>query len=285
MPSTIPANVYELMSEAIEGRIESLESVSLGHEQVEIPPREHFINGMYGREIVIPDGTMITGRVYKEGYLDIMLSGDISIATPQGMKRVTGANIMEAPPGRKRAGYAHADTHWITVHRSDQFHPGDMLDRLTFFSRDQYRDYVIERDRQSYRDLIDDIGLSADQVADQVRNPDDQVPMPDAFSGRVMIAPSSIHGHGVIAQQGFNIGEHIGPGRIAGKRTPIGRYTNHSAYPNAAMELLGNGDVALVATRKINQGDEITTHYAITLHSIMQEDLCRVLPQQSLAQR
>lgn len=280
MSDAIPPAVQALMAEVVVDRIEALEAIALQHDQVEIPPVEHFVNGMYGREILIPAGTMITGRVYREGYLDIMLSGDISVATPQGLKRVTGTHVMEAPPGRKRAGYAHADTHWITVHRSDQFHPGDMLDRLTFFSRDQYRDYVIERDRQSYRDLMDEIGLSADQVADQVRNPDDQVPMPDAFAGRVMIAPSSIHGHGVIAQEGFNIGEHIGPGRIAGKRTPIGRYTNHSAYPNAAMELLSNGDVALVATRQINQGDEITTHYAITLHSIMQEDLCQVLPPQ-----
>ncbi|MGM0614764.1 MAG: SET domain-containing protein-lysine N-methyltransferase [Pseudomonadota bacterium] len=279
MPSTIPANVYELMREAVEGRIESLESVSLGHEQVEIPTQEHFINGMYGREIVIPAGTMITGRVYKEGYLDIMLSGDISIATPQGMKRVTGTNIMEAPPGRKRAGYAHEDTHWITVHRTDLFFPDDMLDQLTFFSRQEYSRYIAKRDHESYQAVIASTGMTEEEIAKQVLNPDDQVSMPDAFSDRVTISNSAIHGLGVFANHRYEIGDHIGPGRINGMRTPIGRYTNHSAYPNAVMQPLDNGDVAMVATRLINPGDEITTHYAVSLQK-QQEALCQALQQQ-----
>ena len=274
MTLPMPAEVHRLMTEVAVDRIEALEEIALAHEQVEVPTTEHFINGMYGREIVIPAGTMITGRVYKEGYLDIMLSGDISVATPQGLKRLTGCHVMESPPGRKRAGYAHAETRWVTVHRTDQFEPGDMLDRLTFFSRGEYREFLQRRDRESYQAVIATSGMSEEQVQAQVQNPDDQMPLPDEYTANVTVGPSMIHGEGLLACRDFAIGDHIGPGRIAGLRTPIGRYTNHSAYPNAVMQPLDNGDVALVATRLIQAGDEITTHYAVTL-STMQEALCQ----------
>jgi len=44
-------------------RIESMEHFMLDQPQVEIPVQERFINGMYAREIVIPEGTLMTGRV------------------------------------------------------------------------------------------------------------------------------------------------------------------------------------------------------------------------------
>lgn len=254
--------------------IEALESVMLEQEQLDILTREHFINGMYGREIVIPAGAMLTGRVYKDGYLDIMLSGDMSVATPQGAKRITGVNIMEAPPGRKRAGYAHTDTHWITVHRTDQLDPGDMLDQLTFFSRDEYRRHVQVRDSESYQSVLEAVGMSEDQVQAQVQDESDQVTMPPGYANVFQVAPSDLHGLGIMALEPKEIGEHIGPSRVGGMRTPLGRYTNHSAYPNAVMQPLDNGDVAMVACRAIQPGDEITVHYAVTINA-MQEELCR----------
>lgn len=274
MSVPMPAEVHRLMTDQAVSNIEALEEVLLEHEQVEIPTAEHFINGMYGREIVIPAGAMITGRVYKEGYLDIMLSGDISVATPQGLKRLTGTHVMEAPPGRKRAGYAHADTHWITVHRTDQFEPGDMLDQLTFFSRADYRAYVVQRDRDSYAAVLEALDMTEEDVQAQVTNADDQTLMPAGYADAFQVARSELHGLGVMALQAFAIGEPIGPGRIQGQRTPLGRYTNHSAYPNAVMQPLDNGDVALVACRAIQPGDEITTHYGITIETL-REVLCQ----------
>lgn len=106
--------IHTALAEAVNERIEELEAVMLECEQVEIPVEHLFVNGMYARKIVIPAGTMLTGRVHKFGYVDIMLSGDISVATPDGVKRMTGYNILEGKPGRKRAGYAHEDTHWVS---------------------------------------------------------------------------------------------------------------------------------------------------------------------------
>ena len=267
--------VHALLAGQTEDRIEAMEAMMLDQPQVEIPVQERFINGMYAREILIPKGTLLTGRVYKAGYLDIMLSGDIAVATPQGTKRMTGTNIMEAPPGRKRAGYAFEDTRWITVHRTDHYEPGDMVDMLTFFSASEYMEFVRNRDRASYQAVLEAFGITEDQVQAQVQDERDRVPLTGEYAQWVTVALSYLHCNGLKACRDFEIGEVIGPARTAeGGRTIIGRYSNHSANPNGVMELAEDGSVWMVATRKISIGDEITTHYGLTLESI-QGALCQ----------
>lgn len=129
--------VNELLTQASSENIERLESRMLAEDQVEIPVEEAFVNGMYVRRIMIPAGTLLTGRVHKWPYVDIMLDGDISVVTPDGQKRLTGHNVLEGVAGRKRAGYAHADTHWVSVHRTDLVED-DMHEQLTFFSVSEY---------------------------------------------------------------------------------------------------------------------------------------------------
>jgi len=140
MEQLTPSQVYQLLAEQVNEKIEAMEEVMLEHEQVEMPVEHRFVNGMYAREITIPKGTLLTGRVHKFGYVDIMLSGDITVATPDGVKRLTGVNIMEGVPGRKRAGYAHEDTRWITVHKTDAKSPEGIEDILTVFSMAQFRE-------------------------------------------------------------------------------------------------------------------------------------------------
>ena len=56
-----------------------------------------------------------------------------------------------------------------------------------------------------------------------------------------------------------------------GKRTPAGRYTNHSKRPNAALQILVDDTTILVALHDIGGsrggilGDEITIDYLETL--------------------
>lgn len=133
------SEIHGFLAEQVNEKIEAMEAVMLEHEQVAIPVEHRFVNGMYAREILIPKGTMLTGRVHKFGYVDIMLSGDITVATPDGTKRLTGINIMEGYPGRKRAGYAHEDTRWITVHRTEETDADKMMDVLTVFSMAEYQ--------------------------------------------------------------------------------------------------------------------------------------------------
>ncbi len=97
-------------------RIERLEEHLVQHPQVEIPAVHRFAAGMYCREITIPADTLMTGKVHRAEHVSIMLSGDMTVLTEEGMRRVQGPQVFISPAGTKRVGYAHSEVRWVTVH-------------------------------------------------------------------------------------------------------------------------------------------------------------------------
>jgi hypothetical protein len=81
----------------------------------------------------------------------------------------------------------------------------------------------------------------------------------------VKVAESVIDEKGLFLTEPKCAGELICPARLSGRRTQAGRYTNHSAAPNAMMILLDNGDLNLVAVADINADQEITIDYRRSL--------------------
>lgn len=231
-------------------KIAKLQEVCLEQEQVDIPTIERIIGSMYAREIFIPKGATIVSRVYKRAYVDIMLSGDVTINDTNGSIRLTGANILEGTPGRKRAGHAHEDTRWITVH--------DMLDiktnpieDLSFANIDEHLNYQSKNARESYEGFINSSGLLESDIKRQsISEPYEPV------DGGFYLADSPINGTGVFSSRRVLAGEIIGPSLHNGKKTQLGRYVNHSGYPNTTYK--GN---KLMAVRSIDTGQEITLCY------------------------
>lgn len=77
-----------------------------------------FSEGVYARELFIPKGTMLTGKIHKDDCLNVILSGDITVISPEGKRRIKGACTFVSPGGTKRIGYAHEDTTWINIHKN-----------------------------------------------------------------------------------------------------------------------------------------------------------------------
>lgn len=71
------------------------------------------------RAIFIPAGCALTGVQTKLDNVSIVL-GDITVTTDEGPKRITGFALVPAKAGFKRAGFAHADTWWVTTHHTDK---------------------------------------------------------------------------------------------------------------------------------------------------------------------
>lgn len=136
--SELALKIEAYLMDHIGEKIEQMEDSLLELPQVDIPVESLFVNGMYARKILIPKDTILTGRVHLADYVDIMLSGDITVATPEGTKRFTGFNIFEGKQGRKRAGYAHEDTHWVTVHRTEIKDPDEFVSAMTVFNMTKY---------------------------------------------------------------------------------------------------------------------------------------------------
>ena len=64
----------------------------------------------------IPKGVVLTGAIHRSENLMFIRSGDITVWTEEGMKRVKGGALVKSLEGLKRVGYAHEDTLLTTVH-------------------------------------------------------------------------------------------------------------------------------------------------------------------------
>lgn len=87
---------------------------------VELRTEHVFAKGVYVRQLWIPAGTFLTGKLHKTEHVSICAMGEISVLTPTGMKRVKAPYTVVCPAGTKRAAYAHTDTLWINIHPTDE---------------------------------------------------------------------------------------------------------------------------------------------------------------------
>lgn len=93
-----------------------LEAELLKLPQLEPDVHHHFSDGMYARELRIPKGAVLTGKIHRKAHLNVLAKGEISVLTEHGVRRLTAPCVIESFPGIKRAGWAHEDTVWITFH-------------------------------------------------------------------------------------------------------------------------------------------------------------------------
>jgi hypothetical protein len=112
-------------------KVLELESVVEKLPQVDCPVWHHFAPGLYARCMLIPKDTVLTGAVHRTEHLCIV-SGDISVTTDDGVKRITHPHfILASKPGAKRAGYTHDDTYWTTVHATTETDLDKLAEELT----------------------------------------------------------------------------------------------------------------------------------------------------------
>ena len=81
------------------------------------PLKHAFSDGIYVREIFIPSGTYIVGKIHKHSHPNFLLSGTVEVITEfNGKETLTGPLSMISSGGTKRALRAITDLRWVTVH-------------------------------------------------------------------------------------------------------------------------------------------------------------------------
>lgn len=106
--------------EEMRAKIMNLEAAmfAMPEHHIEIKTTHHFAPGIYMREVLIPKGATVTGKIHKTEHLNILSHGDLSVWTEVGMKRLQASTVIKSMPGMKRVGHAHEDSIWITVHHN-----------------------------------------------------------------------------------------------------------------------------------------------------------------------
>lgn len=107
--------------EVVRQQIERLKDWMLGvGVPVSLPVEHEIVDGMYLRKMLIRAGTLVVGKIHRKACLNIVASGDITVLTEAGCKRVRAGETAASPPGTQKVGLAHADTVFVNVFRTDQ---------------------------------------------------------------------------------------------------------------------------------------------------------------------
>lgn len=81
------------------------------------PLKHSFSGNLYIREIFLPKGTLLTGKIHRHSHPNFLMSGEVTVVTEDGgIEHLKAPLSMISKPATKRAIYAHEDTVWITIH-------------------------------------------------------------------------------------------------------------------------------------------------------------------------
>ena len=107
------------MSEKVQ-RIAALEAAMLATgEPVALKEYHHFAKGTYTRELHIPAGVMLTGKIHAHSVINILAKGTIVVSDGGSDREISAPYTFVSPPGMKKAGFALTDSVWINVHPWD----------------------------------------------------------------------------------------------------------------------------------------------------------------------
>lgn len=88
-----------------------------------IPPDTKYGCSVYAREIFMPAGSVIVGKIHRHVHLLFLLKGIITVTTEQGLSRLVAPQTLISEAGVKRALYVEEDAIVTTVHLTE--HAGE----------------------------------------------------------------------------------------------------------------------------------------------------------------
>ena len=97
-------------------KVLALEALMRQEKQVELEVRHYFAYGTYVRELHIPKGVMLTGKVHKYSQFNILTKGEMSVLVGHEVKRIKAPFHVVSEAGTKRIAIAHEDCVWLTIH-------------------------------------------------------------------------------------------------------------------------------------------------------------------------
>jgi hypothetical protein len=80
------------------------------------PKDEEYGCCTYAREIKLPKGSLVIGKIHRHQHLNFITQGKVIVYTEFGLKHLEAPCTFVSEVGLKRAVYAVEDTLWTTVH-------------------------------------------------------------------------------------------------------------------------------------------------------------------------
>jgi hypothetical protein len=256
---------------------EYLTPLLLDMPQAHTPIYHRFGPGIYIREMHAAAGTLIVGHIQKEDHSNLLLKGKVTmINEDESTYELEAPAFIVGKAGSRKIAHVIEDMVWQNIYSTDE----SDIDKLEarFLEPDEVKSVFLQAEfdkqeqenqhiRDDYKKMLVEFGMTEEQakayhIHDEVVDFD----MPN----QLRVAESAIEGLGLFTSAPIEANTYICKVRIGGKRTPAGRFTNHSPTPNCARVLLDNGDLGLVSLTNIDGclggsvGTELTVNYRHT---------------------
>jgi hypothetical protein len=134
--------------EKVREKIHALEAamIACGEDLIQIKTTHRFTDGLYLREIFIPAGTIVVGRIHKHACMSVMSQGEKITMTENGVRRLKAPFSCVSKPGIKRVGLAVTDCTWVTIHQTLKTNVKDVEEELFTESYDEIQSSRFEKE-------------------------------------------------------------------------------------------------------------------------------------------
>jgi hypothetical protein len=246
-------------------KVERLQEELLKMPQADVQYLHSFEPGKYIRTMIAPPWTVIVGAEHKTPYKVRLEKGSIAVNIDEEIHFLTAPLEMDAPAGIKRVGQVfEEELVWVDIYEN----PDDCTDIATI----EERLYVIpecglmsnrvpkqlQEVKDDYALFLKEIKLNQVEMDKILAITHDLMDMPKEFFTE--LRPSKIEGNGLFATKSFKMWEVVCPCRLDGKRTPGGRFVNHS-HKNNLMPIKIGDDIYAIASQDIYANEELLLNY------------------------
>lgn len=113
---------------ALQGGFESLPNTT----PLECFPVQHvFAPGCYAREMTIPEGQVVIGRIHRHAHINVISKGKCRVLTEFGFETLEAPCTFVSQPGTKRVVVALDTVVWTTIHPTELTDPDEIVRACT----------------------------------------------------------------------------------------------------------------------------------------------------------
>lgn len=127
--------------EAIFGLQEHLLTLEGSTDLSYFPVQHHFAPGSYAREMTLPEGSVIIGKIHRHAHVNVISAGRVRVLTEFGMEELSAPCTFVSQPGTKRVVHALENTVWTTIHVTNST---DLAEIEKEIIAEQYSDIEVE---------------------------------------------------------------------------------------------------------------------------------------------
>lgn len=100
----------------------SLELSASDIKEVECPVTNHFADGQYTRETLLPTGALVIGKIHKHSTINIMLKGKMSVydTATGNIEYIEGYKVWVSEPNNRKIAYIHEEAIVLNNHPTNE---------------------------------------------------------------------------------------------------------------------------------------------------------------------